>query len=111
MPVTDSARKALRNSEAKRAHNVEIKAELKRVLKNASIENLSAVVSFVDKAAKREIIHPNKAARIKSALSKLTTEVSSSRAKKAASKSSGKTQSTKAKLATKKSAIAAKTKK
>lgn len=68
MPVTPSARKALRNAEAKRARNTETKAELKRTLKNATVENLNKVVSIVDKAAKREIIHPNKAARIKSAL-------------------------------------------
>lgn len=72
MPVTPSARKALRNAQAKRARNVETKLQLKRLLKNASVETLSKVVSFVDKAAKRDIIHPNKAARIKSQLSKLS---------------------------------------
>ncbi len=72
MPVTPSAKKALRNAQAKQARNTVVKAELKRVLKNATAENLNEAVSFVDKAAKRMIIHPNKAARIKSALSKLT---------------------------------------
>ena len=70
MPVTESAKKALRNAEAKRARNTVAKAELKRALKNASTETMNKVVSLVDKAAKRDIIHPNKAARIKSALAK-----------------------------------------
>lgn len=70
MPVIASARKALRSSEAKRARNAVVKAELKRTLKNATVENIDKVVSIVDKAAKNDIIHPNKAARIKSGLAK-----------------------------------------
>jgi small subunit ribosomal protein S20 len=96
MPVTESAKKALRNAEAKRARNTLIKAELKRVLKNANLENLSQVVSFVDKAAKRDIIHPNKAARIKSSLSKMTPESLEAKSTKTKKKT------TKAKKTTKK---------
>lgn len=70
MPVTPSAKKSLRNSEAKRDRNSVIKDQLKRILKGATAANLSEVFSFVDKAAKREIIHPNKAARLKARLSK-----------------------------------------
>lgn len=86
MPVTASNRKALRNSLAKRARNSAAKAELKRTLKNATVENADKVVSTVDKAAKRNIIHPNKAARIKSALAKLFANggVKPAAAKKAA---------------------------
>lgn len=98
MPVTPSARKALRNAEAKQERNSLIKAELKRVLKNATAENVSQVVSFVDKAAKRMVIHPNKAARLKSQLSKLeageavkkTVTKRASNAKKAATKAKAK---------------------
>lgn len=71
MPVTESAKKALRNARAKQGRNKVIEADLKRALKNATPENISQVVSTVDKAAKRDIIHPNKAARIKSRLAKL----------------------------------------
>ncbi len=87
MPVTESAKKALRNAEAKHDRNSLVKADLRRALKNASLENLSKVVSLVDKAAKRAIIHPNKAARIKSRLSKLNADMPSVAAvKKAAPK-------------------------
>ncbi len=71
MPVTESAKKALRNAQAKQARNVQVEAELKRSLKNATQENASQVVSLIDKAAKRNLIHPNKAARLKSRLSKI----------------------------------------
>lgn len=87
MPVTESAKKALRNAQAKEARNTEVAAQLKRLLKNASPENLNEVVSFVDKAAKRAIIHPNKAARIKSRLSKIASgEVAPKAVKKTAAK-------------------------
>ncbi len=71
MPVTPSARKALRNAQAKEARNAVVKAELKRTLKNAKAENMPAVVSAVDKAVKRHLMHANKAARLKSRLSKV----------------------------------------
>jgi small subunit ribosomal protein S20 len=87
MPVTESAKKALRNAQAKHDRNAQVKAELKRVLKNATVENMSSVVSTVDKAAKREIIHPNKAARIKSRLSRILAGTAPVKAaKKATSK-------------------------
>lgn len=98
MPVTPSARKALRNAEAKRQRNTLVKAELKRALKNATVENHAKVVSLIDKAAKRNLIHRNKAARLKSGLAKVsmgevklkkvTKRVSS--AKKAATKAKAK---------------------
>lgn len=70
MPVTPSARKALRSSIAKRAHNSLLKAELKRALKTVKPESLAKTISTIDKAAKRNIIHQNKAARIKAQLAK-----------------------------------------
>lgn len=98
MPVTPSARKALRNAQAKQVRNLETKLQLKRLLKNATAETLSQVVSFVDKAAKRNVIHENKAARIKSQLSKLasgeevkkTVTKRTSTAKRAATKAKAK---------------------
>ncbi len=91
MPVIESAKKALRNAEAKAARNVEVKAELRRALKNASVETMSKVVSLVDKAAKRNIIHKNKAARIKSALAKMTVDGAPARTKKVVKKAAKKT--------------------
>ncbi len=71
MPVTPSAKKALRNANARFASNALVRADLKRTLKNATPETVSQASSPVNKAAKRAIIHPNKAARIKSRLAKL----------------------------------------
>lgn len=102
MPVIASNRKALRSSEAKRARNSLAKAELKRTLKNATVENANQVVSVVDKAAKRNIIHPNKAARIKSALAKLFAAGGEKpAAKKAAAKKATKKATPKAKKSSK----------
>lgn len=73
MPVKASAKKALRNAKAKAARNILLKQALKRLLKNAAPENINPVVSQIDKAAKRGIIHPNKAARLKARLAKIAS--------------------------------------
>ena len=83
MPNTTSAKKALRQSNRKRAHNLYWKKRiqgvaknLKRQLedKNASIDIIkkeeSLLFKVVDKAAKNQVIHKNKANRIKSNISK-----------------------------------------
>lgn len=70
MPISKAAKKAQRQNIKRHAHNVKIKDELKKTIKEASAKNLSKVYSVVDKAVKRHIIHKNKAARIKSRLSK-----------------------------------------
>lgn len=95
MPVTESAKKALRNAEAKRARNTQVKAELKRALKNVTNETMNTVVSLVDKAAKRDIIHENKAARIKSRLSKFVEGAPKAKAVKKAKKTTAKKRTTK----------------
>lgn len=78
MPITKSAKKALRQSKTRRVRNLyrinaykdAIKQFKKLVaakqLKEAG-EKLSALYQSVDKAAKRGVIKPNKAARLKSA--------------------------------------------
>lgn len=70
MPVKASARKSLRASQAKQVRNAALKLGLKKALKGASETNQAQVVSAIDKAAKKGLIHPNKAARLKSALAK-----------------------------------------
>lgn len=67
MPISKSAKKSLRVSRTKTSLNRYRKSLLKDALKKA--DNTS--VSLVDKAAKWGIIHPNKAARLKSQLSKV----------------------------------------
>lgn len=75
MPVTKTAKRALRASQRKAKVNqtilkkMEIAIRLaKKTLKEADI---TKAISLADKAAKKKSIHKNKAARIKSALSKL----------------------------------------
>jgi len=80
MPKTKSAKKALRQSQKRRLHNLKIKKNL-RALKKAALLSLTAkdkaapekvkkAIIAIDKAAKRNVIHKNKAARLKSKLTK-----------------------------------------
>jgi len=70
MPVTSSAKKALRVSRKKYAANLEFRERLKDAIKKVTEKNINETISIVDKAAKNNIIHKNKAARIKSSLAK-----------------------------------------
>ncbi len=70
MPVTKSAKKARRQSLKAFERKKRIKENLKRLLKTVSEDNLTAVISAVDKAAKVRVISKARAARIKSRLSR-----------------------------------------
>lgn len=70
MPVTKSAKKALRRSIKARQRNQKIKASLKKLIKSASKENLPAVISALDKAAKAHVISRARASRLKSRLTR-----------------------------------------
>lgn len=80
MPNTQSAIKALRSSARKRAYNLvtidkykdAVKAVRKAISdkkKDEAVKLLSAAFKQLDKAAKKRVIHANKAARLKSRLS------------------------------------------
>ena len=75
MPITSSAKKALRQFESRRARNQVWKEKLKDAVKKAASEkspaSLSAAYKIIDKSAKKGLIKKNKAARIKSRLAKL----------------------------------------
>lgn len=75
MPVIQSAKKALRQSKTKKIANKKAKvflaAQIEKLKKEKSLKNLSKVFSAIDKMAKKNIIHPNKAGRLKSRFSKL----------------------------------------
>lgn len=78
MPVTVSAKKALRRDRRRTMVNRRIRHRLKKALKDAR-ENptkklLSQAASILDRAAKKKVIHFNKAARLKSRLAKLARE-------------------------------------
>ncbi len=70
MPNTSSAKKALRQAEKRNLANVAFKVMLKRSLKTVSKETLAKTTSLIDKAVKRNLIHKNKASRMKSQLAK-----------------------------------------
>ncbi len=75
MPVTKTAKRALRGSRNKTIVNkilikkLEIAVRLAK--KGKTNEKILTAISLTDRASKKKIIHKNKAARIKSQLSKL----------------------------------------
>ncbi len=69
MPNTNSARKSLRVGERRNVENRKIKLNIRQVMKKASAETLPEVFRVLDKAAKNNVIHENKAARLKSNVS------------------------------------------
>ena|SRR5579883_105791 len=75
MPVIKSAKKKLRQDKKATLARAKTEATLKDAVKKAvvspSVKTLSEAASLLDKAAKRHILHANKAARIKSRLAHL----------------------------------------
>ncbi|MEK7526053.1 MAG: 30S ribosomal protein S20 [Patescibacteria group bacterium] len=75
MPVTKTAKRALRGSQRKAQVNKMTFSKLEiatRVAKKSkTVKKIALAVSLADRAAKKKLIHKNKASRIKSALSKL----------------------------------------
>ncbi len=75
MPITKSAKKALRRSIRQETRNRVWRDKLREVVKKAVAEKSAVAVSSayktIDKAAKNHIIAKNKASRIKSRLAKL----------------------------------------
>lgn len=72
MPIIKSAKKAARQAEKRTRHNQEIKRDIKAALKafksKPSFETLTKVQSEYDKAAKKDLIKKNTAARRKAKL-------------------------------------------
>lgn len=75
MPVTKTAKRALRGSKRKETVNkitlAKLEIAIKLAKKTKSKKDISQASSLADRAAKENTIHKNKAARIKSQLSKL----------------------------------------
>lgn len=80
MPITDSAKKAVRQNAKRRADNLKkkeaFKAAIKKVKKLLAAKDaagaksaLSLAYQTLDKAARTNVIHKNTAARLKSRLS------------------------------------------
>lgn len=74
MPVIKSAIKKLRKDRRRERENDARRASLERAIRQAkkSPSKINEAFQALDRAVKRNIIHKNKAARIKSSLSKLT---------------------------------------
>jgi ribosomal protein S20 len=75
MPILKHARKKLKQDKKRTVRNKKVKITFKTVVKKAkeakSEKALSAAFKGIDKAVKANIIHKNKAARMKSSLSKM----------------------------------------
>jgi small subunit ribosomal protein S20 len=95
MPVIKSAKKKLRQDKKREKANSVVESNFRLAIKDAqktkSFEKVKNAVKLIDKATKRKIIHKNKAARLKSKLSKiakptLKTKAVSKSTKKASKK-------------------------
>jgi len=82
VPQRNSARKELRKTQSRRLHNLDIKTDLRKTIKKFLLSvatkntqeagsNLKIVYKKIDKAAKRNLLHKNTAARRKSRYSRL----------------------------------------
>ena len=74
MPVLKHAKKKQRQDKKRTTDNLKIKVMYKKMIKyakdNPTSGALSKAFSSIDKAAKKNVIHKNKAARLKSSLAK-----------------------------------------
>lgn len=83
MPITHGAKKKLHQDKKRRLENVKIKDKMKKAVRNARInptaKNIQAAYSELDTAVKNRTIHKNKAARLKSRLTKNKSEIRSTK--------------------------------
>lgn len=112
MPVSTSAKKALRKDRRRTVVNNVVRAKMRTAVKRFRDEkteaSLSEMYSTLDRAVKRNIIHRKKAARVKSRLSKLLDKtVSTEKSKAAASAPKKQASGTQKKAATTKKAATA----
>ena len=91
MPITTSAKKALRVSIRKENFNRKVREKVKKAVKEfekrLTPESLKVVYCEIDKSAKKHIIHKNKASRIKSKLARMLKNKSSEKKPTAPKKS------------------------
>jgi small subunit ribosomal protein S20 len=107
MPVLKHAKKKLRQDKGRTLDNLRIKKLYKKLMKEAretgSPEAVSKAFQAIDKAAKKYVIHKNKAARLKSSLTKKSngelTKADVAKKKTASAKKSSASKAAKAKIA------------
>jgi small subunit ribosomal protein S20 len=80
MPQTKSAKKTLRVEKRRKAVNLLVKEKIREAVKMArqkpTATTLQKASSILDQAVKKEILHKNKASRLKKRLSSLLTKTS-----------------------------------
>lgn len=78
MPATKSAKKKLRTDKKRESSNKKMEAfinvSIKKAQRKPTPKSIQEAFSIIDKGVKKNIIHKNKAARIKSRLSKLISK-------------------------------------
>jgi len=84
MPLTSSAKKALKTDQRRKLENDLVRAKIKNALKGAKIsiakkesdveEKIQALYRELDLASKKNVIHKNKAARLKSRIMKVVSK-------------------------------------
>lgn len=93
MPVIKSAIKKLRQDRKHEKQNDLLRNDLRKALREVkkikSGKSASKAISIIDKASKNNIIHKNKASRLKSSISKIVKPLAKS-AKSASKPKSGK---------------------
>ena len=86
MPVTKTAKRALRSSQKKKEGNRSFMSRfeiaLRQAQKTKSTKTIKVAISLADRAAKKNLIHANRAARLKSSLNKLAPKSKKSPTKK-----------------------------
>jgi small subunit ribosomal protein S20 len=94
MPITKSAKKALRRDHRKTKINKRIRLQLKKTVAKARKEKTPKVLAeayrLLDRAAKKGVIHKNKANRLKSRLSKTVSPKTKEEKEKSPKKKKGK---------------------
>lgn len=88
MPVIKQAIKKVRQDRRKTVFNTRVRRTFKDAVaafrKSPNVKALPGLFSALDRAAKTNVIHPNRASRLKSRLSKLVATAKPAPAKKAA---------------------------
>lgn len=91
MPNTESAKRALRKAERRRVRNRSDRSTLRTTIKKVRVSaaasdvettksSLQTAIKKLDQAADKHLIHRNKAARLKSRLTKLSNKVAAASA-------------------------------
>ncbi len=90
MPVTKTAKRALRSSKKKESVNNKTLADLEIAIRQAkkkkSAKAVNNAISMIDRAAKKNLLHKNKASRMKSQMAKLAPKKASPISKKKTNK-------------------------